>query len=105
MDSIILLIAFFGFIYFIMIRPQQKQQQKRREMLNNLQLEDKIVTIGGIHGVIKALREDNLQLEIAENLEITVLKTAVGHVIDDEDEDDDDLLEDDDLLDEEATEE
>ena len=88
-----------------MIRPQQKQQQKRREMLNNLQLEDKIVTIGGIHGVIKALREDNLQLEIAENLEITVLKTAVGHVIDDEDEDDDDLLEDDDLLDEEATEE
>lgn len=84
MDSIVLMIAFFGLIYFMMIRPQQKQQQKRKAMLDGLQLDDKIVTIGGIHGVIKALREDNLLLEIAENVEVTILRTAVGHVIEEE---------------------
>lgn len=87
MDNIFLLIAFFGLIYFMMIRPQQKQQQKRKAMLDGLQLDDKIVTIGGIHGVIKALREDNLVIEITENVEITILKTAVGHVIEEDEED------------------
>jgi len=86
MDSIVLLIAFLGLMYFFMIRPQQKQQQKRKAMLDGLQLDDKIVTIGGIHGTIKALREDNLVLKIAENVEITILRTAVGHVIEEEDE-------------------
>lgn len=89
MDSIVLLIAFFGLIYFMMIRPQHKQQQKRKAMLDGLQLADKIVTIGGIQGVIKALRENNLLLEIAENVEVTILRTAVGHVIEEDDEYDD----------------
>lgn len=106
MDSIILIIAFFGLIYFMMIRPQQKQQEKRKSMLGNLQLADKVVTIGGIQGVIKALRENNIVLEIAENVEVTILRTAVGHVIEeDEDEDDDDDYDEDEEFQEELTEE
>ncbi len=99
MDNIVLLIAFFGLIYFMMIRPQQKQQQKRKSMLDSLQVNDKIVTIGGIQGIIKALREDNLVLEIAENVEVTILRTAVGHVME-EDEDDEEFDEDEELIEE-----
>ncbi|NMA02414.1 MAG: preprotein translocase subunit YajC [Clostridia bacterium] len=106
MDNIVLLIAFFGLIYFMMIRPQQKQQQKRKSMLDSLQVNDKIVTIGGIQGIIKALREDNLVIEIAENVEITILRTAVGHVIEEEDEEinEDEEIEEDGEIEEESTE-
>ena len=106
MDNIVLLIAFFGLIYFMMIRPQQKQQQKRKSMLDSLQVNDKIVTIGGIQGIIKALREDNLVIEIAENVEITILRTAVGHVVEEEDEEinEDEEIEEDGEIEEESTE-
>jgi preprotein translocase subunit YajC len=68
----------------MMIRPQQKQQKKRREMLNSLRKGDQIITIGGIQGTIKALREDRVVLEIAKGVDITILKTAVGQVIEEE---------------------
>lgn len=103
MDNIFLLIAFFGLIYFMMIRPQQKQQQKRKKMLDGLQLADKIVTIGGIHGVIKALREDQLVLEIAENVDVTILRTAVGHVIEEDEEESIDEDDEDEEFEEELT--
>ncbi|NLW25520.1 MAG: preprotein translocase subunit YajC [Clostridia bacterium] len=89
MDSFMLLILFFALLYFLMIRPQQKQQKKRREMLDNLRKGDDIVTIGGIYGVIKALRDDKVVIEIAKGVNVTVLKNAIGQVLtehDDEDE-------------------
>ena len=75
-------------------------------MLDSLQVNDKIVTIGGIQGIIKALREDNLVIEIAENVEITILRTAVGHVIEEEDEEinEDEEIEEDGEIEEESTE-
>jgi len=85
MNSLVLLLVFFALIYFMMIRPQQKQQKQRREMLNSLRKDDNIVTIGGIHGVIKALREDKVVIEIASGVDITILKTAVGQVVNQED--------------------
>lgn len=54
-SMIVLLVAFFAFMYFFMIRPQKKQQQKRQEMLNGLKKGDPIVTIGGLHGVIDSI--------------------------------------------------
>ncbi|NLC76183.1 MAG: preprotein translocase subunit YajC, partial [Clostridia bacterium] len=50
--TIIYLAVFFGIIYFLMIRPQQKQQKQRMEMLNSVKVNDRIITIGGIHGKI-----------------------------------------------------
>ena len=55
MTMIIMLLIFVGFMYFGMVRPQKKQQQKRQEMLNQLKKGDPIITIGGLHGVIDSI--------------------------------------------------
>ncbi|MFK5279478.1 preprotein translocase subunit YajC, partial [Lacticaseibacillus paracasei] len=52
---IFMLLLFVGFMYFGMVRPQKKQQQKRQEMLNQLKKGDPIITIGGLHGVIDSI--------------------------------------------------
>lgn len=80
MQQLIIIGVFFLFLYLMMIRPQQKQQKQRKEMLSNLKKGDTVITIGGIQGVIKSFKEDKLVLRIAGNVNITLLKSAVGQV-------------------------
>jgi preprotein translocase subunit YajC len=86
LSNFAVLAAFFALIYFMMIRPQQKQQKKRREMLDNLSKGDKIVTIGGIYGVIKNIKDDKVVVEVAKGIDIAFTKGAVGQVIEEEEE-------------------
>jgi preprotein translocase subunit YajC len=65
--------------YFLLYRPQQKEQKKRSEMLNSLKKGDKVVTIGGIHGVITGITDKIVTLKIAEKVEIEISRTAVSH--------------------------
>jgi len=80
------LLIFFAILYFLMIRPQQKQQKQRREMLSKLKTNDHVVTIGGIHGRIIRLKEDRLSLRIADKIEVELEKSAVAHVVNPSDE-------------------
>jgi preprotein translocase subunit YajC len=79
LNSIILIVLFIGVFYFIMIRPQSKQMNEKRTMLNDLRLEDTVVTIGGIHGVVTRVDEDEetIILRVAPEVEIEFLKAAV----------------------------
>lgn len=70
----------FAIFYFFLLRPQQRHQQKRKEMLDQLRRGDKVVTIGGIHGEITAIHEDKIKLRITEDIEIDMNRTAVGQV-------------------------
>lgn len=65
--------------YFLLYRPQKKQQNKRAEMLDNLKKDDRIVTIGGVYGTITALTDKTVMVRIAEKLEIKLSRTAVSH--------------------------
>lgn len=76
---ILLLVLF----YFLLIRPQQKQQKVRQEMLNSLKKGDRIVTIGGIHGVIKEMQEDTLSIRIADNVNIKINRHGIDSVLTD----------------------
>jgi preprotein translocase subunit YajC len=78
--AFIYIAIFFAILYFLMIRPQQKQQKKRKQMVEDLRVDDAIVTIGGIHGRITKLKEDNFTLRIADKVEVEFDKTAVGYV-------------------------
>jgi preprotein translocase subunit YajC len=80
----IYLLLFVGILYFMMIRPQQKQQKKRQEMMNALQINNQIITIGGIHGKIKKIRDKTVTIKIADHVEIEIQKSAIGSVIDEE---------------------
>ncbi len=78
--AFIYIAIFFAILYFLMIRPQQKQQKKRKLMLEELRVDDAIVTIGGIHGKVLKLREDSMTLRIADKVEVDFDKSAVGYV-------------------------
>ncbi len=67
-----------GFMYLLLIRPQQKREKERKEMLSRLKVGDAVVTIGGIHGSIRALRDEQVHLEIADDITIIVSKMAIA---------------------------
>lgn len=75
------IIMLFGIMYFLMIRPQQMQQKKRREMLAALRRGDRIVTVGGIYGTILEVRPETVLLKIADRVEIELSKNGVGAVV------------------------
>ena len=78
------IILLFVIFYFMLIRPQQQQQKKRREMLSSLQKGDRVVSIGGIFGMIKELTEDTVVLRIADNVNIKMARTGIDRVLKDE---------------------
>ena len=79
--SFLPIILLFVIFYFLLIRPQQKQQKKRQELLSSLKKGDRVVTIGGIHGVIKELNDDVLTLRIADNVNIKFARGGIDRVI------------------------
>lgn len=69
--------VFFGIIYFIIIRPNNKQQKARRNMLDSLKVKDKVITIGGIHGTVTKINEDTVIVKVAPNVELEFLRSAI----------------------------
>ncbi|MGM0568360.1 MAG: preprotein translocase subunit YajC [Elusimicrobiota bacterium] len=72
------LIFIFVIFYFLLIRPQKKQMQKHKEMINSLKKNDEVITSGGIHGKITSLKGKNLELQIAKGVKILVSKDSVS---------------------------
>jgi len=64
--------------YFLLIRPQQQRQKRQMELLNSIQKGDKVVTIGGIHGTVAEVDEDDILLEVDKNTKIRFSKSAVA---------------------------
>lgn len=76
---LIMILAF----YFLMIRPQQKRETKKKEMLSALKKGDKAVTASGIIGTVhKVVSNDEVSFEIAEGVRIRILKSAITSVLD-----------------------
>ena len=72
---IVVMIAIF---YFLLYRPQKKQQSRRRAMLDNLKKGDQVITIGGIYGTIEELGDKSLKLKIANGVVIEVMRSSVN---------------------------
>lgn len=84
MDSLVSflpIILLFVIFYFLLIRPQQAQQKKRKEMLSSLQKGDRVVSIGGIHGMIKEIKDETIVLRIADNVNIRMSRTGIERVL------------------------
>ncbi|MEG6585582.1 preprotein translocase subunit YajC [Dendrosporobacter sp. 1207_IL3150] len=71
-------IIFMGVIfYFLLYRPQKKEQQRRANMLSSLKKGDRIITAGGIHGSITALNDKIVTIKVADKVEINISRSAV----------------------------
>jgi len=75
--SFVPMIAIIAIFYFLMIRPQQKQAKMLREMRDALQKDDRVVTGGGIHGVITNLKGDVVTVRIADGVKIDVDRNSL----------------------------
>lgn len=76
--SIIMLVAMFFALYFLMIRPQKNQEKSDAAMRETLQIGDEIVTAGGIIGRVVTLRDDSIVIETgADRIKIRVTRTSI----------------------------
>lgn len=72
-------IVFMGLVfYFLLYRPQKKEQQRRTNMLDSLKKGDRIITAGGIHGAITAITDKIVTIKIADKVEINISRSAVN---------------------------
>jgi len=82
----IMMILFFGIMYVMMIRPQQRKEKERRAMLAELKKGDKVLFAGGLIGVIAQIDTKTAKIKVADNLRLEVARGAITAVITDEDE-------------------
>ena len=75
LGPIVVMVAIF---YFLLYRPQKKQQSRRRAMLDSLKKGDQVITIGGIYGTIEELGDKSLKLKIANGVVIEVVRSSVN---------------------------
>ncbi len=78
--SIMPIAVIFVIFYFLLIRPQKKNQQEHAKMLTELKKNDEVVTSGGIYGTIVNLQDDVITLRIDEGIKIKVQKSAVARL-------------------------
>ncbi len=67
--------------YLVFIRPQQKQQKELKKMLNTLKVGDRVVTTGGIFGIVSQVKEKSVVVKIAENTKIEMLRSGIQQVV------------------------
>ena len=74
-------LIFIGIIfYFLLIRPQQKKQKEHQRLVDSLKTGDKIVTSGGIHGLIANVKDRTVIVKVADNVKIELEKASVTTV-------------------------
>ena len=97
--GLLIIVALFGVLWFVMIRPQRAKAAAQAQMLNAVAPGDEILTVGGIYGIVQELEPDedggDLVVEIADGIHVRVARKALATVIkpdedDDEEEDDED---------------
>ncbi len=79
--NMIPLVMVFVVMYFLLIRPQQKQQQQLAKMQKALKKNDEVVTYGGIHGVVVNIKEETVTLRVDDNVRLEMDKTAIARRI------------------------
>jgi len=75
--TILMMVAMFAIIYFFMIRPQNKKQKEIQNFRKGLDVGQKVITAGGIHGKIKEVKDDCVILEIADNVRVKIDKNSI----------------------------
>lgn len=83
LGTVLPLVLMFAIFYFLLIRPQQKQQKAVREMQNSLQKGEKIVTIGGLHGILDTIDEDKIVIKVGDGTRLTFDRKSIREVVKD----------------------
>ena len=75
------LIIIFAIFYFLLIRPQQKKSKQHKQLLTDLKKGDKVVSSGGLHGIITGLSDDVVTVEISPKVRVKITRGSIAGVI------------------------
>lgn len=80
--AIVWMVVLFGIMYFLMLRPQKKEQKRLQAMLNDMEVGDSIVTTSGFYGVVIDMTEEDVIVEFGnnKNCRIPMRKQAIAEV-------------------------
>jgi preprotein translocase subunit YajC len=77
----LLILVAFGFLYFVIVRPQRRRQVEQQRMLSEVDVGQEIVTAGGIYGEVTELRDDDVSVRIAPEVEIRLARRAIAGIV------------------------
>lgn len=80
LGSMAFLALFFVVFYILIIMPRKKQEKQHDELVQNLKPRDKIITIGGVYGEVKKVKDKTFIIKTSETGELEVLKSAVAQM-------------------------
>jgi preprotein translocase subunit YajC len=75
---IVFLALLFALMYFLMIRPQRKRQKEHQQLIEELKKGDRVITAGGIYGVIESTSEDSLVIKVESGATMRVARNSVA---------------------------
>ncbi len=75
---LIFVVLIFGLMYFVLIRPQRKRQKEHQHLIEELKRGDRVVTAGGIYGVIESISEDSVTIKVESGTTVRVAKGSVS---------------------------
>ena len=80
MSFLVLVIIFFGVVWFVFLAPVRRRRAEHSAMQESVEAGDEVITAGGIHATVKAAEDDRLEVEIAPNVVVTLDRRAVAAV-------------------------
>jgi preprotein translocase subunit YajC len=80
-DYLIVLVALFVLMWFLLIRPQRRRTQVQTTMQDRLRAGDQIITAGGLHATVRSIEEDVLEIELAPGMVVKLDRRAVAGVV------------------------
>lgn len=75
---IIFLVVIFALMYFVLIRPQRKRQKEHQKLVEELRRGDKVITSGGVYGVIESTSEDSVVIKVESGTLLRVARSSVA---------------------------
>ena len=74
------LVLIFIIFYFLLIRPQKQKEKEHKKMIEGINKNDEIVTLGGVHATVVNVKEKTLILRIDENVKMEVEKSSIAYI-------------------------
>ena len=82
MQFLPLMVIMFAVMYFLIIRPQKQKEKKRQQMITNVRKQDRIITAGGVHGVVVSVKDNEVLVRVddSKDVKMKVDKSALTSV-------------------------
>ncbi len=80
-NMLLMIVPIILIFYFIVIRPARIKQKRHQEMVEQLKPGNKVITAGGIHGIVMGVQKDKIELKIASNVKIDIAKSSIAVIL------------------------